>query len=159
MGHTSWWYSGEIDLGFSAALRTAATVVSDDPIFGLYAYGGELTRHGASIEVIPRDGLRDRFDVVRGDARFQMRLDRDGFDKGQPIVFSESLDRVTFRIENRSNDQHETTLTLRGVPPGSYRILSAGKLLLKSVISDGEEKNVKVTMSPGGDSLVTINRD
>jgi Family of unknown function (DUF5695)/F5/8 type C domain len=159
MGHGSWWYSGEIDLGFSGALRTAATVVSDDPIFGLYAYGGELTRHGATIQVIPRDGLRDRFDVVLGKTSFQMRLDRDGFDKDQPIVFSESLDRVTFRIENRSNDQHETTLTLKGLPPGGYRILSAEKLLFKSVFSDGEEKNVKVTMSPGGASIVTINRD
>jgi len=125
----------------------------------LYAYGGELTRHGDSIEVIPRDGLRDRFDVVRGNTRFQLQLDRDGFDEGKPIVFSESLDRLTFRIENRSNDQHETTLTLSGLPPGSYRVLSAGKLLLKAVISDGEEKNVKVAMSPSGDSLVTITRD
>jgi uncharacterized membrane protein len=109
--------------------------------------------------VIPRDGLRDRFDVVRGNTRFQLQLDRDGFDEGKPIVFSESLDRLTFRIENRSNDQHETTLTLSGLPPGSYRVLSAGKLLLKAVISDGEEKNVKVAMSPSGDSLVTITRD
>jgi len=35
---------GEIDLGFSGALRTAATVVSDDPIFGLFAYGGDLKK-------------------------------------------------------------------------------------------------------------------
>jgi hypothetical protein len=159
MGQGSWWYSGEIDLGFSGALRTAATVVSDDPIFGLYAYGGELTRHGTAIEVIPRDGLRDRFDVVRGNARFQMQLDRDGFEEGKPITFSEPLNRFSFRIENRSHDQHETTLMLKGLPPGSYRVLSAGKLLSKYVITDGEEKNVKVTVSPSGDSLVTINRD
>jgi hypothetical protein len=159
MGHGSWWYSGEIDLGFSAALRTAATVVSDDPIFGLYAYGGELTRHGASIEVIPRDGLRDRFDVVLGKTRFQMRLDRDGFDKGKAISFSQSLDRVTFRIENRSHDQHQTMLTLKGLPAGSYRVMAAGKPLLKTVVRDGEERDVKVRMAPGGGSLVTINRD
>lgn len=65
--------------------------------------------------------------------RFQMRLDRDGFGKGKPIVFNESLDRATFRIENRSTDQHELTLTLNGLPPGSYRVLSAGKLLLKTI--------------------------
>jgi hypothetical protein len=125
----------------------------------LYAYGGELTRHGASIEVIPRDGLRDRFDVVWGNTRFHMRLDRDGFEEGNPIVFNESLNRFSFRIENRSNDQHETMLTFRGLPPGSYRVLSAGKLLSKCVVEGDEEKNVKVTVSPSGDSLVTINRD
>src|SRR5262249_3145659 len=42
MGHWPWWYSGEIDLGFSGALRTVATVVADDPVFGLFAYGGDL---------------------------------------------------------------------------------------------------------------------
>ena len=159
MGHGSWWYSGEIDLGFSGALRAAATVVSDDPIFGLYAYGGQLTRHGATTEVIPRDGLRDRFDVVRGNTRFQMRLDRDGFEEGKPIAFSESLNRFSFTIENRSNDQHETTLTLKGLPPGSYRVLSVEKLLSKFVVEDGEERNLKVTVLPSGGSLMTINRD
>jgi len=159
MGHGSWWYSGEIDLGFSGALRTSATVVSDDPIFGLYAYGGELTRHGISVEVIPRDGLRDRFDVVRGKTRFQMRLDRDGFEKDQPIAFNDSLNQVSFRIENRSNDQHETTLTFSGLSPGSYRVLSGGKLLSKSIIRDGEETSVKVRMSPSSDSFLTINRE
>ena len=88
-----------------------------------------------------------------------MRLDRDGFEKGKPIALSESLSRFSFRIENRSNDQHETTLTLSGLPPGSYRVWSAGKLLLSSVIREGEEKNVNVTMSPRVDSLVTISRD
>ena len=44
MGRGSWWYSGEIDLGFIGALRMAATIVSEDPIFGLFAYGGELKR-------------------------------------------------------------------------------------------------------------------
>jgi hypothetical protein len=122
MGRGSWWYSGEIDLGFSGALRTAATVVSDDPIFGLFAYGGELMRHGDSIEVIPRDGLRDRFDVVRGDTRFQMSLDRDGFQKDQPIAFQDSMREIRFMVENRSHDAHQTGLHLQGLPPGRYRV-------------------------------------
>lgn len=123
MGRGSWWYSGEIDLGFSGALRTAATVVSDDPIFGLYAYGGELKRAGNSISVIPRDGLRDRFDIVRGPTRFRMTLDRDGFAKEQPIVFNDSLDRFSLIIENRSSDLHQTVLTLDGLPVGTYELI------------------------------------
>src|SRR5204863_3753088 len=69
MGRGSWWYSGEIDLGYSGALRTAATVVSDDPIFGLFAYGGDLKQSSHVIRVVPKDGLRTRFYVVRGDTR------------------------------------------------------------------------------------------
>jgi uncharacterized membrane protein len=88
-----------------------------------------------------------------------MRLDRDGFEKDQPIAFNDSLNQVSFRIENRSNDQHETTLTFSGLSPGSYRVLSGGKLLSKSIIRDGEETSVKVRMSPSSDSFLTINRE
>ena len=122
MGRGSWWYSGEIDLGFSGALRAAATVVSDDPIFGLYAYGGELRRTGNSISVVPRDGLRDRFAIVRDGIRFQMSLDRDGFAKEQPIKFTNSLDHLDVVLENRAERPHETTLTLRGLPDCTYEV-------------------------------------
>jgi hypothetical protein len=72
-GRGAWWYESEIDLGFSGALRTAATIVSDDPIFGLIAYGGDLERDGRSNRVIPKDGLRARFHIVRGAQRFHSR--------------------------------------------------------------------------------------
>ena len=73
--HGAWWYDGEIDLGFSGALRAAATVVSDDPLFGLIAYGGDLKRTGASVAVVPKDGLRTRFYIVRGGVCSEMTLD------------------------------------------------------------------------------------
>jgi len=59
-----WHYDGEIDLGYGAGLRMAATIVADDPLFGLIAYGGTLAATGAHISVVPRDGLRQRFSVV-----------------------------------------------------------------------------------------------
>jgi uncharacterized protein DUF5695 len=153
MGRGSWWYDGEIDLGFSGALRTAATVVSDDPIFGLYAYGGELTKKGNSIQVIPRDGLRDRFDVVLGPTRFQMRVDRDGFASEQPVTFDSALKRTAFKLENRSQDQHMTTLTLNGLPTGHYRIQVDGKLLQEIATGAGQE-DVRIPVTPRRESIV-----
>jgi hypothetical protein len=44
-----WHYDGEIDLGFGAALRMAATIVVD-PIFGWFAYGGLLTENRSDLE-------------------------------------------------------------------------------------------------------------
>jgi hypothetical protein len=38
----SWMYASEIDLGYCGALRTAAMVLTDDPIFGRFCYGGEV---------------------------------------------------------------------------------------------------------------------
>jgi Family of unknown function (DUF5695) len=158
MGYGSWWYDGEIDLGFSGALRAAATVVSDDPIFGLYAYGGELKESGSSIEVIPRDGLRDRFDIVLGDSRFQMRLDRDGFAWEQPVTFTQPLDRITFHLENRSHDQHETTLTLAGLRAGNYELRLNRKRLASFVVRDREEEDLKVPVPTSGGLIRIVAR-
>ncbi len=113
-GRGSWWYNSEIDLGFSGALRTAATVVSEDPIFGLIAYGGDLERSGGTIRVIPKDGLRERFHVIRGAERLHMELDRDGFAAGKPIEFDDALSTVRFTLENRTGDQHTTVLRISG---------------------------------------------
>ena len=68
-----WHYDGEIDLGFGGALRMAATIVTNDPTFGWFAYGGAMKESGNTLEVIPRDGLRRRFDVVIADARREAR--------------------------------------------------------------------------------------
>jgi hypothetical protein len=156
MGRGSWWYSGEIDLGFSGALRTAATVVTEDPIFGLYAYGGDLRRSGTLIDVIPKDGLRARFAVVSGTTRFHMRLDRDGFTGFKPIRFTLSLDRISFEIENRSHDRHETTLTLLRLPPGNYHVLS-GKTAIQEITSSGNsEMRITVPMNAEETSVTII---
>lgn len=158
MGRGSWWYDGEIDLGFSGALRAAATVVSDDPIFGLYAYGGELKEEGRSIHVIPADGLRERFAFVRGNVRFQMRLDRDGFAPGEAVTLTNQLNQISFRLENRSHDQHETTLTLEGLPAGTYNLRCNNRLISNFVIHDRKEANLKISVPLAAGVHVTISR-
>ena len=56
-----WFYDGEIEIGLGAALRGMATVLVDDPVFGLYAYGGSIEKLPDGIRVRPRDGLNIRF--------------------------------------------------------------------------------------------------
>nr|WP_245992681.1 DUF5695 domain-containing protein [Capsulimonas corticalis] len=126
MGRGPWWYSGEIDLGFSGALRTAATIVVRDPIFGLFAYGGDISQQGPEIHVIPKDGLRARFDAVLGANRVSIAMDRDGFARGRPIVFDGQWRRIAFTLENRDGAPHDATISVRGLPPGTYSV-SAGK--------------------------------
>jgi hypothetical protein len=144
MGHGPWWYSGEIDLGFGGALRTAATVVVDDPIFGLFAYGGDLTSQAGSIEVVPKDGLRVRLHVLLGGGRLQMEFSRDGFARDAPITFDHSLTRFTFVVENRSGEEHDTVLHLRGLPAGYYKVNVAG-IAWPSILSrPGESVDLKL---------------
>jgi hypothetical protein len=158
MGRGSWWYSGEIDLGFSGALRMAATIVSEDPIFGLFAYGGELKRAKDSIQVIPKDGLRARFAIVRPDVRFQMDLDRDGFASNRAVRFNHSLSRIDFVLENRSHDAHQTNLEVRGLPAGTYKVSLNQASLASFSVKAGESRNVKLALAANGGSL-TILRD
>jgi hypothetical protein len=78
------------------------------------------------IEVVPKDGLRARFHVVLGGSRLQMELSRDGFAHEAPIVFDQSLSRFTFLVENRSGDEHDTVLHVRGLSGGAYSVTVAG---------------------------------
>jgi hypothetical protein len=120
-----WHYDGEIDLGYGAGLRMAATIVADDPVFGLIAYGGTLSTTGPQLSVVPRDGLRQRFGVVlpaikgagspcppTGPCTFRMELGRDGFRADSPVDVDRALKAVTFTLENRTGDAHTTPLRL-----------------------------------------------
>lgn len=126
-----WHYDGEIDLGFGGALRTAATVITRDPIFDWIAYGGLLQQEAGNISVIPRDGLRQRLVVVLPDPRvpwpntirFKIELNRDGFTQDLPIVLDKQLSRISFTLENRTKDQHVTDLKLSVHPSVTYEVL------------------------------------
>lgn len=121
-----WPYDGEIDLGFGGALRMAATVLADDPLFGWVAYGGALSETNGSFTIIPRDGLRQRFDAVAGGKkgsaakiqRVKIQLDRDGFAPEQTILVDKSFHRIFFTLENRTADRHTTGLWL-SLPDGT----------------------------------------
>ena len=54
-----WWmWSGEADLGFWGALRTASVNVVNDKILGEYAYGADLKTDGGTYVITPKDGVR-----------------------------------------------------------------------------------------------------
>jgi hypothetical protein len=126
-----WYYDGEIDLGFGGALRMARTLVTEDPLFGWIAYGGTWEEEGDALEVVPRDGLRKRFDVVLPDPRaprqrarrLMIELSRDGFVRGEAVRVDKGLDRISFVLENTTGDSHETELGL-WLPYGSDYVLT-----------------------------------
>jgi hypothetical protein len=149
-GRGAWWYNSEIDLGFSAALRAAATIVSQDPIFGLFAYGGDLERAGQWNRVIPKDGVRERFHIVRGAERFHMELDRDGFAPGRPIEFDDALSEIGFTLENRTADDHTTGLRVSGLAPGEWTVESDGRTAASLHMAAGGTSNLSLAIPPGG---------
>lgn len=131
MPRGAWYYSAEEDVGYVGALRTHRTILTDDRLFGPVALGGILERSGKISAVVPRDGLRTRFHVVRGDQRLHLMLERDGFAKEKPVVVSDALDELEFTLENRSGSGHEAILDIAGLPAGSYEVSAGGKVVAR----------------------------
>jgi hypothetical protein len=129
----AWFYSAEEDVGYCAAIRTHATIVASDPIFGEIAYGGVLTRAGSTVSVIPRDGLRVRLHVIRPSTdarraqRLHLELDHDGFAREQPVVIADDLSRLSFTVENRAGGPHTAALSIEGLPPGPFTVIVNGR--------------------------------
>jgi hypothetical protein len=149
----AWYYGCEIDLGYTGALRAAATVVVEDPLFGVFAYGGTLNRtDGGAMAVVPRDGVRRRFHVVRGDTRFHMRLARDHFAAETPITFAADLSEVRFILESSSGSAHKTALSLTGLPCGRYKAHMGDPPTAVTLVSDGGEVTVDLSVPHGADA-------
>jgi hypothetical protein len=153
MGRGSWWYSGEIDLGYSGALRSAATVVVDDPIFGLFAYGGDLSRENNLTNVIPKDGLRARLHIVRGTQRVHLLLARDGFRKDQRVSFDDALQTMRFTLENRAAANHDTVVRIAGLPPGVYEAAAQNHPSQRLTVHSGEEQQIRIPVDASGASV------
>jgi len=117
-----WPYDGEIDSGFSGALRSASTVVTDDPIFGLIAYGGEVKKEGDGVEVECHDGLRQRLHLMNLAQPVHIELDRDGFSTGRPVEVRTDGGRIEITVESRSVPKHTANLSINGLAAGKYEI-------------------------------------
>jgi len=126
LGRGAWPVCGEADHGLVAAIESACTVLFDDPLFGLMAYGGDLTAGGRVLRVIPRDGVRQRFCALVGTNRLELSLNRDGFARETTINLARDWASCSFEIENRASSTHELTLRVEGLLPGRYQVI-AGK--------------------------------
>nr|WP_321358782.1 DUF5695 domain-containing protein [uncultured Draconibacterium sp.] len=154
-GRGPWTYDGEIDLGYCGALRTAATVVSNDEIFGMVAYGGELQKVGNSYSVIPKDGLRQKLYFRDNDRKFDVILKRDGFQKNQSVQFDKDGEKIEFLIENRSGDEHQLSLVLNGLT-GDY-LIQAGENWSETV-SLNEHAVLNLPISTEAATRIKINK-
>lgn len=146
----SWFYDGEADLGLGATFRMAATVLTDDPLFGWIALGGTLREDRKAYYVNPRDGVRNRFSIATSDRRFTAELARDGFSREGEIVVGKDMKSVTFTIENRTGDNHRTKIYFFVKPGENIKVKAGGKTI--PVIRTGErelECDVPVTMKGG----------
>src|SRR5262249_16699791 len=157
-----WYYASEVDLGYSGALRTAATIVADDPVFGRFCFGGDWRKSGAGLEIVPRDGVRRRFHAVLGEGeqnKLHLVLQNDRFAASQSILLKEDLSAVRFRLESDNPARHTAKLLVAGLRAGKYAVLDGNRGIGEVDIKDGQQSVVDLPLPAGGPSnLFTISR-
>ena len=164
----SWYYSCEIDLGFCGALRCARTVLADDPIFGRYCYGGDLSTTQAlpsraeersdegslSIGVVPKDGVRRRFHALLGGKRLHVTLASDRFAKDQSIAIDEPLSKIRFIVESDNSASHSSELSIRAAR-GFNVVARVGGQEIKGSAKPNQEISLALPAN-GSDTPVTL---
>jgi hypothetical protein len=140
----AWPVCGEADHGLVGAIETARTVLFDDPVFGLIAYGGKAAARGDRLSVIPRDGMRQRLSAVLGSRTLHLALDRDGFAQGKAVELDRNLECLRFQLENRATNSHRTELKVEGLPSGKYALRINGQLQPKPVVCDGTPSTLSI---------------
>lgn len=133
-----WYYCGEGNLGFCGAVRAAATILADDPIFGRFCYGGTWQSTATNLEIVPLDGVRQRFHAMLNSGALHVAIDTDRFASGQFIVLQPDLSAVGFALETGNPSAHTARLHLSGIA-GTYTLSNASGPITNLTLAAGEE--------------------
>ena len=88
----------------------------------------------------------------------KLELNRDGFAEGETVHVSKKLDRVSFTVENRTGDAHETELSL-WLPYGADYVLTQDGETRELVLTGDWDYPWRVTLEMTDDpSTVEISR-
>ena len=154
-----WRYCGEIDHGLVAGVHDQSTYLVNDPILGLIAYGGEVNKNKNDYQVITKDGVRRRIFFLVDNKKAGIELLQDGFMKDMPITCSETFDRFSFQIENRTKTEHNLTIYLHDFQPGSYAIKIGNEQEKSFTVQEGSKKHILDLNMNNKTLKVTIKRN
>ena len=150
--HNGWrQMAGEADLGLFGALRILSTDVAVDPVFGLYAYGGDVSEAGGCYSITPRDGVFKRLNLIT--EKFHLELSRDRY---SGATVSKARDYVGFTLQNQTGDAHTTNLTLEGLAPGTYSVNVDGTAAPAITAQAGVVATVALAVTGAASQAVTI---
>jgi|GEM_PF-753751 len=149
MHRGAWYYSAEENLGFCGALRSAATILADDPIFGRFCYGGGVTNVGGDLQITPLDGVRQRFHALLAGGTLHLTLDFDHFALGQSLDLLADLSRINFLVETANTASHSTPLHFSTSIAGTYILSDNSGALSTFDVQAGQEIVVNLPFPSG----------
>lgn len=122
----SWYYSCEIDLGFCAGIRGAASILAKDPVFGLASYGCLWERTKKGITVGLRDGVRKEFHYLAEDGlRIHICFQIGQMDAENGIFLDHQQHRILIRTDAKSIPCQKK-LTVQIEQCGDWRAVESG---------------------------------
>ena len=145
-----WYYSAEENLGFCGAIRSAATILADDPIFGRFCYGGIWTNDAGALKITPLVGVRQRFHAMTTGGAMHLVLDNDHFAVGQSLSVAPNLTSITFTMETGNTASHSTPLHFTASLAGSYRLSDQSGTLATFSALAGQETELSLPFAAGG---------
>ena len=148
----SWYYSCEENLGFCGAIRMAATVLADDPIFGRFCYGGDWQQVTNVIQITPKDGVRQRFHAMLNTGQLHLVLDNDRFAATNSISLRDDLSLVTFVIETPNPAAHNAILRISTSDAGACEVSDTSGTITNLNLQAGQEAQLVLPMGAGGGS-------
>jgi len=149
MHRGAWYYSAEENLGYCGAIRSAATILADDPIFGRFCYGGTWLQSGGTNQVVPLDGVRKRFHALLNSSTLHLVLNADRFAASQSIAVKDDLSLISFQIESGNPSAHNETLRLTVSISGQYTLSNNHGLVTTLSLVAGQETAVSLPVDAG----------
>jgi hypothetical protein len=144
-----WYYSAEENLGFCGAIRSAATVLADDPIFGRFCYGGLWTQSGGTNQITPLDGVRKRFHAMLGTNQLHLVLDTDRFAPAQSIACKDGQSVISFQVETGNPSGHSAAVHMTVSTPGVYTVSNNHGLVTTTNLVAGKEAVISLPVDGG----------
>lgn len=155
----AWYYSCEIDLGYCGALRSARTVIADDPVFGRVCFGGDASLDGDLVSVVPKDGVRRRFHALLDAGRLHLESEVDRFAAGERIMVGDDLAELRFRLESDNPEPHTARLRIESDRTGTYEVRQEGRSAIRLAVAAGWPSTFEVDAAGGqASAIVTIVR-
>ena len=148
-------FSGESDEGlYGSLLRISADVVND-PIFGLYGYGANVTADETSYTVIPTDGFGKRVNIL--DQKIYVETTQDTITSAKFAMDGSSIELNVKGYTAASHVSH-IALSGAGLKDGFYAINVNGEKVSQVYVKNNEA-NATITMPAGETNVVTIMAD
>lgn len=145
--------AGESGLNLFGAIRILSADVTNDPVFGLFGYGCEVSDNGSAYTVQPLDGINSKLHLI--DESIYIELNRDQYTTA--TVYKDGTG-FTMNIDSfMESGSHEVEMDVYGLQPGDYKV-TVGSFTGHFTVTDGETSTISVPVE-GNTNLVTVTRE